>query len=134
PLIPKSITPSMEPGQNRRVILGKLVPGQVRFVVAVVVALNIGRVRAVRLMYDGIDDQPGNQGTIGIGTDHRFIDDLLHYDDDVLGGKRYFLLHAEQTPQLRVPLRIGALRVEDGDIGIERRYHRDLAGAGRIVT
>ena len=51
----------------------------------------------------------------------------------MLRGKRYFLLHAEQPHSWVLP-RIGALRVEDGDIGIERRHHRDLAGAVRIVN
>ena len=58
---------------------------------------------------------------------------FFHHDDDMLGGKRYFFLHAEQPPQLRVALPIGALRVENRDIGIERRHHRDLARAVGIV-
>ena len=107
-MIFQAVNPFIEPGQNRRVILGKLVPGQVRFIVAVVVALNIGRMRAVRFMNHGIDDQPGNQGTIGIGADHRFVHQFFDHHDDMLGGKRDFLLHAEQAPQLRVALRLSA--------------------------
>ena len=86
-------------------ILRKFVPGEIGLVVSVVITLNVRRMRAIRFVHHRIDDQTGNQSTIGIGADHRFVNQLFHHDDDMLRGESYFLLHAEEPPQLRIALR-----------------------------
>ena len=56
----------------------------------------------------------------------QFVDDLLDRHDRRLGRQQRFFLHAEQAPDLHVAVAVGALRVDDGDIGIERRDRGQL--------
>src|SRR5882762_1686630 len=57
-----------------------------------------------------------------IRSDHALLHQFFHHDDDALRGEGGLLLHAEQSPDLRVALRIRALRVHDRHIGIECRH------------
>ena len=48
-----------------------------------------------------------------------------------LEAKRGLLLHAEQSPDLGVALGVGALGMDDGHVGVERRHGgQHLAGVG----
>src|SRR2546430_455326 len=56
-------------------IAGARFPRHVETVVAVVVPLRVRRVRAPRLHHDRIHDQGGDDRAVGVGADHRFIQD-----------------------------------------------------------
>jgi hypothetical protein len=51
----------------------------------------------------------------------RFVHDFLRGDDNFFRGERGFFLLADNPPQMRVAVRVRALNVDDGDIGIQRR-------------
>jgi hypothetical protein len=81
-------------------------------------------VRAERLLYDSIHDQPGNQCTVGIALNYHFIDDFFYHDNHLPGCERDLLLHAQQTPQLCVALLVCTLGMDEDDIRINRRNDR----------
>ena len=57
------------------------------------------------------------------------VDELLDDDDDAVGREGGLLLGAEQAPDLGVAGRIGALRMDDGDVRLEGRHDVDLVVA-----
>ncbi len=107
------------------------IPVAVERVVAVVVALGERRMRPVRLDADGGDRHAGEQGAIRVGADDVPVHQLLDHDDDPLGGEGRLALDPDQAPDLDVALGVGALGVDDRDVGVERRNDRDLV-VGRV--
>src|SRR3954447_21285057 len=95
------------------------VPLEIKSVVAVVIALRIRRMRAEWLNHNRIDDEAGQDRPVRIGADDGLVDELLDDDDDAIGGKCRLLLAPEQPPDLRVAGRVGALSVNDRDVGLE---------------
>ena len=89
--------------------------------------------RAERFVDDRIHDQAGNQSAVRVGADDRLVDNLLHDHDDPARGKCDLLLHAEQSPHLGVTLGIGALRVDEGHIRVERGHDGHLLLAVRAL-
>jgi len=71
---------------------------------------------AERFLHDRVDDRAGDHRAVRVAPDRRFLDDLLHHDDHVLGRERDFLLTAEQPPDLRVAVGVGSLRGDDRDV------------------
>jgi hypothetical protein len=80
-------------------------------------------VRAPRLDDHRVDDRTRDDRAIRIAADHGLVDQLLDDDDHSTRRERCLLLHAEQTPDLRIAGCVGALRVHDRDVGVER-WHR----------
>jgi hypothetical protein len=97
----QAVDPFVQVGRRLR-RLADLVPFQVEIVVAVVVALGVGGVRAVGHVADRIDDKLGDQGAVGVRADDIFIDNLFGGQDDVLGGKGGLFLLADDAPQVGV--------------------------------
>ena len=87
--------------------------------------------RAVRLDDDRIDDEPGDGRPVRVRADDRLVDELLDDDDDAVGGEGGFLLAAGQAPDLRVPVRVGPLGVDDRDVRPQGRDDVDLVVAIR---
>ena len=61
--------------------------------------------------------RPGDDRPVGVGADDRLVDQLLDHDDDPVGRERGLLLAAQQAPDLGVAGGIGALGVDDRDVG-----------------
>ena len=70
-------------------------------------------------------------GPVRVGPDDRLVHQLLDHDDHPLGGEGRLLLAAEQAPDLGVAGRVGALGVDDRDVGLQRRDGVDVAVAVR---
>jgi hypothetical protein len=49
---------------------------------------------SVRHLDHGVNDENGNEGAIGIGTNDRLLHDLFYDDDHLVGGKGDLFLHA----------------------------------------
>src|SRR5215469_18045623 len=116
----------LEPRLQSRIVARHFIPRDVEVVVAIIVALRVRRMRAPRFADDGVDDEAWDERPVRIGAHDRWFDDLLDYHDDALCGERRFFLDAVEPPDLRVAFGIGALRVDDRHVGIERRYGRKL--------
>src|SRR6266550_5734162 len=92
-------------------------PAHVEVVVPIVIALRVRWMRAPRLDDYGTHDRRRNERAIGIRANHSLVHQLLDDDDHALRGKRGLFLHSQEAPDLRVALRVGALRVHDRHIG-----------------
>ena len=88
---------------------------------------------AERFTHDGVDDQARNDGAIRIGANHAGWHDLFHHGDDALRGEGRLLLTTEEAPHLYVPVGVGALRMDDRDVGVERRNGVDLFATERTL-
>ena len=77
--------------------------------------------RAPRLDHHGIHDQARDDRPVRVGTDHRFVHELLDDDDHPVCRERRLLLAAQQAPDLGVAAGRGALRVDDGHVRLQRR-------------
>src|SRR6185503_20335062 len=125
--------PLVEPRLSRGLIARDRIPVEVEPVVAVVCALDVGRMRAPWLDHDRVDDQAGDDRPVRIGADDRLVDDFFNHDDDPIRGKGCLLLATEQTPDLCVAGGGRPLRVDDGHCGPQRRDRVDDAVAvGRL--
>ena len=89
--------------------------------------------RAERLVDDGVDNEPRDDRAVRIRSDHARRDDLFDDGDDALGGEGGLLLAAEEAPHLHVPLVVGALRVDDRNVRVQRRHRPDRAVAVRTL-
>ena len=59
------------------------------------------------------------------------VDDLLDRDDRALGREHRLLLHADDAFEQHVAGAVGAQRMDDRDVGADRRHGRQhLAGIG----
>ena len=127
------VDPLAQPGLRRGLVAADRVPLAVEVVVAVVGTLDVRGVRPERLDDDRVDDQTRDQGPVRVGADHRLVDELLDDDDHPVGGEGGLLLAAEEAPHLHVPLFVGALRVDDGNVRVQRRHRPDRAVAVRTL-
>src|SRR5213080_3567407 len=59
-------------------------PGDVKVVVANVIALRVGGVGPPRLGHHRARNHPRNHGAVGIGADDCFLHELFHHDDHAL--------------------------------------------------
>ena len=107
---------ALEPARITRDAL----PSDVEVVIAVVVPLRVGGMRAPRLDHHGAHDHGRNDRPVRIGADDLLIHELLGDDDHTLRREGRFLLHAHEAPHLRIPRRVGALRVNDRDARVQR--------------
>ena len=82
---------------------------------------------AERVDDHGVHDQARDDRAVGVGADHRLVDQLLDHDDHAVGGERRLLLAAEQAPDLGVARGVGALRVDDRHVRVERRDGVDVS-------
>ena len=77
---------------------------------------------APRLDHDRVDDQARDDRPVRIGPDDFLGDQLLDHDDDAIGREGRLLLATEQAPDLGIAGGGGPLRVDDGDVGPQRRH------------
>src|SRR5690348_579793 len=129
----ETVNPLIEPRDNFRMVLGKLVPGEISFIVTIVIALNIRGMRTVGFVHHGIDNQSWDQGAVRIRTNNCFVDDFFDHNDHMLGGERHFFLHTDQAPDLSVAAAVRTLRMENRDVRAQRRHNRDFPRAVRII-
>ncbi len=86
----------------------------------------------MRHMAHRFDDHLRDEGAVGIGADHIFINDLFRSNDDILRGKSNFLLLAHDAPDVRIAVLVGALHMDDPHIWDERRHRDHLTASVRI--
>ncbi len=99
------------------------VPRDVERVVARVVAVRVGWMRAARHGDDGVDG-PGRQDDRVRAEALEAIDDLLDGDDRRPGGQDRLLLHADDALDEHVAGAVGLLCVDDRDVGPMRGDRR----------
>ena len=131
-VVREAVHPLVEPGVERLLVLRDAIPLQVEAVVAVVVALGErrdGRRTAPRPRRR--PPRPGSPCGWGRGGSTGSSTTSSTTTITLLGGERDLLLAAQQPPDLRVAVGIGALRVHDRDVGPQRRHHVDLVGRRR---
>src|SRR6516225_8264338 len=108
------------------------VPGLVEAVVSLVVTMRIGRESATR------NAAYGSQSPIwqdaGVWPGFEIVHDLFHSGDGFFGGEHRFFLHPENTPEQDVSLAVGFLRVNDGDIGLDRGNGRQRFSGERALN
>src|SRR5256885_1396393 len=98
-----------------------IVPGLVVGVVALVVAMCVGGMRAPRNL-DHRTDGPGRQNA-GVGADPigtswaEIIDDLFDRDDRALGAEHRLLLNADDAFQEDIAFTVRLLRMDHRTIG-----------------
>ncbi len=80
------------------------------------------------LMHNRLHHQAGKDYAVGIAADDGFRHDLLDDDDHPLGGEGGLFLNPQQTPGLGIAVCVGALRMDERQIGIQRRYDGDALG------
>ncbi len=120
----------VDPLQEGVAVAGDGVPGLVEGVGALVVAVRVGG--------EGASGHDGDRRHRPRREDHgvraarpEIVDHFLHCDDRALGGKHRLLLHPDDSLQHHVAGAVGALRVDDRDVGTKRRHGRQLlAGIG----
>ena len=118
-----------DPLLERRALAGDGVPALVKAVVTLVVTMSIGR--------EGPSGNAANCGqrpawqNAGVWPGFEVVHDLFHGDDGFLRRQYSFFLHAENTPQQNVSFAVGLLCVNDGHVGLDRRYRgKGFAGEG----
>src|SRR6266511_359531 len=114
--------PFLQPRSQRLGAPRRRLPVELEPVVPVVVALGVARVAGERLLHHGVDDEPGNDGAVGIRTNDRLVHDLLTHHDDTLRREGGLLLASEQPPDLGVAAGVGPLRMDDRDVWVERGH------------
>src|ERR1700694_2874422 len=113
----------VQPRGERRLVTRNVFPVDIEVVVAIVVALCIRRMRTPWFADNRVDDNARDKRAVGIGAHDFLVDDLFDDNDDPPGRERGFLLHAIQSPDLRVAAAVRTLCVDDRDIRVER-WHR----------
>src|SRR5579884_833978 len=104
------------------------VPGRVEGVVALVVAMRVRGARAARRLDDAAHG-PMREDDRVRAAEPQVVDDFLDRHDRAPGGEHRLLLHADDPLEEHVALPIGSLRVDDRDVGPNRRDRREpLAG------
>ena len=98
-----------------------IVPIDIEIIVAVIAALRIARLCTAGTMANRADDKTGDQRPVRTGADHRLINELFSGQADPFGGKGELLLLPYYPPQVSIAIRVGALDMDDGHIGIECR-------------
>ena len=123
--VPEDIV--LHPAREPVAVAADRVPGDVEVVVPLCVAVRVGRMRAV-------PDLPRRSRSSSAGgrsrrAAARAVDDLFDGDEDALRAEHGLLLHADDAPQLHIAGPVGLLRVDHGDIELERADRaQDLAG------
>ncbi len=113
---------------KRVAVGGDLVPFEIGGIVARIVAVRVGRMRAAGHDRDGVDGPVRQDGQIGVQT-VEIVDHLLDRHHDALGRQRRFLLDADDAFDQHVAFPVGLLRMDEGDVGPERGNGRQfLAG------
>src|SRR5882724_4604161 len=107
------------PGLERLALARDAVPGLIKSVVALVIALGIRRPGTMRHEADGAHDEMRENA--GVGRGFQALDDFLHGYDGTLGGQDDLLLHAHDSPQQHIAAAIGALGMDHTHIGPHRR-------------
>src|SRR5215210_4180166 len=105
---------ALDPRCERVAVAADLVPGNVEGVVAVVVAVRVGRVRPTRRGGDRVDRprRQDNRARPRLELAH----DLLDGDDRAGGGEHDLLLDACDPPELDVAGPVCTLRVDYPDV------------------
>src|SRR5690606_14535922 len=107
------------------------VPGLIEAVVALVIAISVGRMCATRYQADG-GQRPGWQHA-GIHRRLQVIDNFLNGDDAALGCQSRLLLYTKNPGDQHVALAVGLLRVDHGDVRTHAWHCRQLlAGEGAV--
>src|SRR5262245_9728560 len=112
-------------------IAGNRVPFTIKRAVAAIISVDIGWPRTTGCVDDGRDDPGWNDDSTRYGLEP--FSYFFNGDDDTLRGKHRFLLNSNDTPQLNVAFFVGALGMNNRDIGLNGSNCRDLlAGVGTI--
>ena len=82
--------------------------------------------RAPRLVNHGRNEKSGNQGAIGVGSDYFRLDNFFGDDDHAARGARAIHRDAKIAPHVRVAITVGALHLNDGDVGFQRANGDEL--------
>ena len=80
--------------------------------------------RASRFVNHGGNEEPRHQRAVGVGRNDTGLDDFFGHDNYFARGAGAIYRDAQAAPQMGVALRVGALHVQDRDIGTQRA-HRD---------
>src|SRR5579872_4043650 len=118
----QAIDPSRQPGVRIRLGFCLFVILAEKGVVALVIALDWRRMRAVWGFNDGVHQETGNDSAIRVAGDDFGFDDFFSDHDNSLGGADAFDHDAEISPAVRIAITIGALHVHNRDIGSERAH------------
>jgi pilus assembly protein Flp/PilA len=113
--------PLLEPFEEPLPRPRPLAVGAHEAVVAPPVALDGSRVGAARLVDDGDHLALGDQDPVRVGQGDLGVDQLLAAQDHGAGRQCGLLGHAERSPAVGAAVRVGALDVEDREVGLEGR-------------
>src|SRR5205807_1249581 len=119
----------LDPRGEAVAVAADLVPAAVERVVAVVVAVCVGRMSAARCERDGVDHPRRKHDAAR--TELESLHDLLDGDDRTVGREDDLLLHADDPPKLDVAAAIRLLSVDDPDVGPVSRNRRELLARER---
>src|SRR5256885_1123796 len=117
-----AVDPSFEPGIAVCFCFRLLVILAEESIVAIVVALHRGWMRAVGTMHHRAHHESGDDRAIGIARDYFRLNDFFRHNDDPFGGTNTLEHHAEVAPAVGVSIAVGALHMDDSDIRIQRTY------------
>src|SRR6478752_7956546 len=111
----------LHPGEKAVAVAGDRVPGLVEGIVALVVAVRIGRVGAARHTGNGADGPARQDHRVGAAL-AEVVDDLLYRDERAFRRQHRFLLHPDDALDEDVAGAVGLERVNHGDVRPDRRY------------
>jgi len=84
---------------------------------------------APRLFHYGGHQEPRDNRAVRIAADHLLGHDLLAGDYGAPGRVGGLDCQSQVAPQVSVPLPVGSLHVDDGDVGPERAHRQDVRAA-----
>src|SRR5262245_29050725 len=105
-------------------IAGNRVPVTIECAVAAIISVDIGWPRTTGCVDDGRDDPGWNDDSTRYGLEPFYY--FFNGDDDTLRRKHRFLLNSNDTPQLNVAVLVGALGMNNCDIGLHGTNCRNL--------
>ena len=88
-------------------------------VIAAVVSLHRRRMRGSGFVDHGGNQKSGNQSAIRVGGNDAWLDDFFGDDNYFAGGADGVNGDAEAAPEMRVACGVGALDLQDGDVGTQ---------------
>src|SRR3982074_1504469 len=118
----------LHPGEKAVAVAGDRVPGLVKRVVALVVAVRIGWMRPARHPGNGADGPARQDHGVGAALPE-VVDDLLHRDERTLRRQHRLLLHTDDALAEHIAGAVGLEGVDPGHVRPDRRDRGEpLAG------